>query len=80
MTRFQLVAIRLLLLALVLAAWETLPRNGVINPMLLPPLGDELPLLELKLVEAGVLVKLPYAVSWSPPIPRRSRPNDCQAQ
>jgi len=34
--RFQLIAIRLLLLALVLAAWEVLPRNGVINPVLLP--------------------------------------------
>lgn len=22
----------------------------------------------------------PYVVSWSPPIPSRSRPNDCQAQ
>ena len=45
MTRFQLIAIRLLLLALVLAAWETLPRNGVINPMLLPPLSDVLTVL-----------------------------------
>ena len=45
MTRFQLIAIRLLLLALMLAAWETLPRNGVINPMLLPPLGDVLAML-----------------------------------
>src|SRR3954466_2783231 len=42
MPRFQLIAIRLLLLALVLAAWETLPRNGVVNPMLLPPLSDVL--------------------------------------
>ena len=42
MTRFQLIAIRLLLLALVLAAWEMLPRNNVINPMLLPPLSDVL--------------------------------------
>jgi len=42
MPRFQLIAIRLLLLAVVLAAWETLPRNGVVNPMLLPPLGDVL--------------------------------------
>ena len=38
MTRFQIIAIRLLLLAVFLAAWETLPRNGVINPILLPPL------------------------------------------
>src|SRR5207342_2806976 len=42
MTRIQLIAIRLLLLALVLAAWETLPRNGVINPLLLPPFTDVL--------------------------------------
>src|SRR6188768_2579649 len=45
MTRFQLIAIRLLLLALFLAAWETLPRNNVINPMLLPPLTDVLKML-----------------------------------
>ena len=45
MTRFQLIAIRLLLLALVLGAWEVLPRNGVINPLLLPPLGDVLAML-----------------------------------
>src|SRR6187397_592493 len=42
MPRFQLIAIRLLLLVLVLAAWETLPRNAVVNPMLLPPLSDVL--------------------------------------
>jgi NitT/TauT family transport system permease protein len=42
MTRFQLIAIRLLLLALVLAAWEMLPRNNVVNPMLLPPFTDVL--------------------------------------
>jgi NitT/TauT family transport system permease protein len=42
MTRFQLIAIRLLLLALVLTAWETLPRNNVINPLLLPPFTDVL--------------------------------------
>ena len=42
MPRLQLIAIRLLLLALVLAAWEILPRNNVVNPLLLPPLGDVL--------------------------------------
>ena len=42
MTRIQLILIRLLLLALVLGAWETLPRNGVINPLLLPPFSDVL--------------------------------------
>src|SRR5205807_8663056 len=40
MTRIQLILIRLLLLALFLGAWEVLPRNGVINPLLLPPFGD----------------------------------------
>ena len=45
MTRFQLIAIRLLLLALVLGAWEMLPRNGVVNPLLLPPLSDVLAML-----------------------------------
>ena len=42
MRRIQLILIRLLLLALVLAAWETLPRNGIVDPMLLPPLTDVL--------------------------------------
>jgi NitT/TauT family transport system permease protein len=44
-TRFQLIAIRLLLLALFLGAWEMLPRNGVINPLLLPPFTDVLAML-----------------------------------
>jgi NitT/TauT family transport system permease protein len=41
----KIVAIRLALLALVLAAWQLLPRHGVINPLLLPPLGDVLAML-----------------------------------
>jgi len=41
-TRIQLILIRLLLLALFLGAWDVLPRNGVINPLLLPPFGDVL--------------------------------------
>ena len=40
MTRIQLILIRLLLLALFLGAWDVLPRNGIINPLLLPPFGD----------------------------------------
>jgi NitT/TauT family transport system permease protein len=36
---------RLALLALVLAAWELLPRLGVVNPLLLPPLSDVLAML-----------------------------------
>jgi NitT/TauT family transport system permease protein len=39
-TRIQLILIRLLLLALFLGAWDVLPRNGIINPLLLPPFGD----------------------------------------
>jgi NitT/TauT family transport system permease protein len=34
--------IRLGLLAAVLAAWELLPRHGIVNPLLLPPLSDVL--------------------------------------
>ncbi len=36
---------RLGLLALVLAAWELLPRHGLVNPLLLPPLSDVLAML-----------------------------------
>ena len=36
---------RLALLALVLAAWELLPRLGAVNPLLLPPLSDVLAML-----------------------------------
>jgi NitT/TauT family transport system permease protein len=45
MTRAQIVLVRLALLAIVLAAWELLPRWGVINPLLLPPLSDVLAML-----------------------------------
>ncbi len=40
--RSTVILIRLLLLALVLAAWEWLPRLGIVNAMLLPPLSDVL--------------------------------------
>ena len=33
-----------------------------------------------KLLFDELLLKPPYVVSWSPLMPRRSRPNDCQAQ
>jgi NitT/TauT family transport system permease protein len=45
---------RLALLALVLAAWELLPRHGVLNPLLLPPLGDVLAMLGELLQRAPV--------------------------
>jgi NitT/TauT family transport system permease protein len=41
----KIVVIRLALLALVLAAWELLPRHQIVNPLLLPPLGDVLVML-----------------------------------
>jgi NitT/TauT family transport system permease protein len=44
-TRLQIIVVRLALLALVLAAWEALPRLGTVNPRLLPPLGDVLVML-----------------------------------
>jgi NitT/TauT family transport system permease protein len=45
MSRPAIILTRLALLALVLGAWQVLPRNGVINPLLLPPLGDVLTML-----------------------------------
>jgi NitT/TauT family transport system permease protein len=43
--RLALIVARLALLGLVLAAWEALPRAGVVNPLLLPPLSDVLAML-----------------------------------
>ena len=45
MTRLQTVLTRVFLLALVVAAWECLPRFGFANPRLLPPLSDVLTML-----------------------------------
>jgi NitT/TauT family transport system permease protein len=45
MTAAQIILVRLLLLVLALSAWEWLPRNGIVNPLLLPPLGDVLAML-----------------------------------
>ena len=45
MSRFQILFARLALLALVLAAWELLPRHQIVNPLLLPPLGEVLRML-----------------------------------
>jgi NitT/TauT family transport system permease protein len=45
MTRLQIIVTRLALLALVLAAWEWLPRSGAVNPLLLPPLSEVLAML-----------------------------------
>ncbi len=45
MSRSLIILTRFALLALVLAGWELLPRNDVINPLLLPPLSDVLAML-----------------------------------
>jgi NitT/TauT family transport system permease protein len=44
-SRVQTILTRLTLLALVLGAWEFLPRLQIVNPLLLPPLGDVLSML-----------------------------------
>ena len=54
MTRLQIVLARLALLALVVGAWEWLPRAGVVNPRLLPPLSDVLAMLGQLLGRARV--------------------------
>ena len=45
MSRAQIIFARIALLALVLAAWELLPRHQIVNPLLLPPLSDVLGML-----------------------------------
>jgi NitT/TauT family transport system permease protein len=50
----KVVAVRLALLAAVLAAWQLLPSRGLVNPLLLPPLGDVLQTLGELLQRAQV--------------------------
>src|SRR5262249_54608336 len=45
MTRLQIILVRLALLVLVLGAWELLPRSGLVNPLLLPPLSEVMAML-----------------------------------
>src|SRR5215510_2475983 len=54
MTRAQIIATRLALLALVLGAWEVLPRLGGVNALLLPPLSQVLTTLVELLGRASV--------------------------
>lgn len=42
MSRPAVILIRIALLAAFLGAWEFLPRTGIVNPMLLPPLSEVL--------------------------------------
>ena len=50
----KLVVTRFALLALVLAAWQLLPSHGLVNPLLLPPLGEVLQMLGELLQRATV--------------------------
>lgn len=54
MSRIGLIAARLALLAVVFAAWEFLPRWGIVNARMLPPLGDVLAMLVDQLGRARV--------------------------
>ena len=45
MKPLQIFIIRFVLLGIVLVAWELLPRLGIVNPLLLPPLSDVLTML-----------------------------------
>ena len=54
MSRRSIIITRLVLLALVLGAWEVLPRSGAINPMLLPPLSEVLAMLVTQLGRGAV--------------------------
>jgi len=54
MTRSYIILTRLALLALMLGAWEFLPRIGAVNPLLLPPLSDVVAMLGNLLARASV--------------------------
>jgi NitT/TauT family transport system permease protein len=54
MSRIQLILARFALLALAAAAWELLPRYGIVNPRLLPPLSDVLSMLGQLLAQSRV--------------------------
>jgi NitT/TauT family transport system permease protein len=47
MSRPAVILIRIALLAAFLGAWEFLPRAGIVNPMLLPPLSEVLETLSV---------------------------------
>jgi len=54
MSKIKILAVRFALLGLVLAAWELLPKHGIVNPLLLPPLSDALAMLGELLQRAQV--------------------------
>lgn len=60
MKRWHIILVRLAILALILGAWEMLPRAGFVNPLLLPPLSEVLVMLQVQLarplVQEAILV------------------------
>ena len=54
MSRTTVIAVRVLLFAAVLVAWEVLPRWGIVNPGLLPPFLDVLEVLARLLAEPSL--------------------------
>ena len=54
MKRWHIILVRLAILALVLGAWEVLPRAGFVNPMLLPPLSEVVVMLQTQIARPAV--------------------------
>ena len=52
--RWQIILVRLGILAVVLGAWEIMPRTGAVNPMLLPPLSEVLAMLKTQIARPVV--------------------------
>jgi len=52
--RWQIILVRMAILALVLGAWELAPRMGFVNPMLLPPLSEVLAMLKTQIARPVV--------------------------
>ncbi len=52
--RWQIILVRLAILAVVLGAWEIMPRTGTVNPMLLPPLSEVLAMLKTQIARPVV--------------------------
>jgi len=74
MSRVTTIFVRLVLLAVVLGAWEILPRAGVLDARLLPPLGNVLAmlvdLLDRSNVQAAIGVSAgEFAVAFAIAIP-----------
>ena len=54
MSQIQIVSARLALFAAFMAAWAVLPKVGILDPRLLPPLGDVLAMLGKQIARAQV--------------------------